>query len=440
MDEVFFNGIWRMDWGLGNPNKTAALIACLMTGLWALAYIRKWGFWAALIGFTALGICLVHTFSRGGLVALFLGLIPVLWMITKPWPLKRIAGILASICIIIGFSVYLRAHERFGQGVVQEDRSVSNRLELWRHAPAMMVDAPGGWGIGNSGKAFTQWYQPLDRTEGYRTMVNSHLTWLVEFGWGGRFFYIAGILSVFVLCIPEARAKWLAVSFGIWIAFMTSAVFSSVAEEPWLWVTPGVALTAAVSWRISAGIWPEPGYWLFPPLVAASILGSVGLFCGGTEVDRWKSATIVGEGLPSVWVVADEKVLGANYGKTLRRYRSAFNSFCVGFASDSRDLPSVPSRLVILSGQFTEKLTEIDLRILDWTDVVLLVNPSISPIDLKGIDHKRIIVAIGEFNYPLNSDLWMAEGQTRRIVGVGKFVPEWPDRLLTLIDDAYPKP
>lgn len=45
-----------MDWGLGNPNKTAALIACLMIGLWALAFIRKWGFWVALVGFTALGI------------------------------------------------------------------------------------------------------------------------------------------------------------------------------------------------------------------------------------------------------------------------------------------------------------------------------------------------------------------------------------------------
>ena len=74
MNEIFFNGVWRMDWGLGNPNKTAALIATLMVGLWGLAYVRKWGFWVALAGFTALGFCLVHTFSRGGLVALFVGL------------------------------------------------------------------------------------------------------------------------------------------------------------------------------------------------------------------------------------------------------------------------------------------------------------------------------------------------------------------------------
>jgi len=46
-----------MDWGLGNPNKTAALIAMLMVAVWGLACFRKWGFWAALTLFTGLGIC-----------------------------------------------------------------------------------------------------------------------------------------------------------------------------------------------------------------------------------------------------------------------------------------------------------------------------------------------------------------------------------------------
>ena len=73
MDELYFNGIWRMDWGLGNPNKTAALIAILMVAVWGLAYVRKWGFWVAITLFMALGGCLVHTFSRGGLIAAGLG-------------------------------------------------------------------------------------------------------------------------------------------------------------------------------------------------------------------------------------------------------------------------------------------------------------------------------------------------------------------------------
>lgn len=79
---------------------------------------------------------------------MFLCLIPVLWMAPRPWPWNRIAGIVAAVWVIIGFSVDLQAHERLGQGVVQEDRSISNPLELWKYAPAMMLDAPGGWGIG----------------------------------------------------------------------------------------------------------------------------------------------------------------------------------------------------------------------------------------------------------------------------------------------------
>jgi len=48
MSDIHFQGIWRMDWGLGNPNTTAALISMLMITVWGLAFIRKgknhWGF------------------------------------------------------------------------------------------------------------------------------------------------------------------------------------------------------------------------------------------------------------------------------------------------------------------------------------------------------------------------------------------------------------
>ena len=40
MSEIFFQGFWRMDWGLGNPNKTAALIAILMVAVWSLSYLK----------------------------------------------------------------------------------------------------------------------------------------------------------------------------------------------------------------------------------------------------------------------------------------------------------------------------------------------------------------------------------------------------------------
>lgn len=142
--DTFFQGTWRMDWGLGNPNKTAAVIAGLMIAVWALTAFKKWGFWAALFLFTGLGIALLHTFSRGGAVAAFAGLLMVWFGSARPWPKQKVLAILASLFVLTFYGFYLKAGDRFSQGIVEEDRSISNRLELWKMAPAMMVDAPGG--------------------------------------------------------------------------------------------------------------------------------------------------------------------------------------------------------------------------------------------------------------------------------------------------------
>ena len=87
MQEFFYNGVKRLDWGFGNPNITAGLIATLLMAVWGLAFIHRYGFWPALVGFTALGICLIQTASRGGLVAAILG--RGFWRMMPPF---RIAG------------------------------------------------------------------------------------------------------------------------------------------------------------------------------------------------------------------------------------------------------------------------------------------------------------------------------------------------------------
>lgn len=66
-----------------------------------------------------------------------------------------------------------RSAEAFGQ-----DASVGNRIELWGSALQMAAENPRGFGTG-TGEQYMQWYQPLDRQQGYRTMVNSYLTFLV---------------------------------------------------------------------------------------------------------------------------------------------------------------------------------------------------------------------------------------------------------------------
>lgn len=227
----------------------------------------------ALALFTGLGVCLIHTMSRGAVIALFAGLIPLVMVAPRPWPRGRIVGVVVAVWVIVGASLYLNAGERLGQGIVHEDRSITNRFQIWKAAPRMMVDAPGGWGLGSSGAAYMQWYQPLSSNEGYRTLVNSHLTWLVELGWPLRVAYLFGWAAVLLLCWPGRASRWLAVPLGVWITFLVAAAFSSVAESPWLWIVPGAALIAVLGYRIRGKIWPSGKLWLIP-------LGVNLLLCG----------------------------------------------------------------------------------------------------------------------------------------------------------------
>lgn len=420
-----------MDWGLGNPNKTATLIAILMVAVWSLAYLRNWLFWISLVLFSALGICLVHTFSRGGMVAAFCGLIPLLVCLRRPLPIKRIVGVVAAVWVIIGASIYLQAHERYGQGVVQEDRSISNRFVLWKAAPTMMVDAPGGWGLGESGKAYMDWYQPLERNESYRTLVNSHLTWLVEFGWIERFFYIFGWLAVLLLCLPTQGNRWLAVPLGIWISLFTGAWFSSVGESIWLWIVPAIAMGWVIVWRIQNHAWPETKLLLLPPALAAASLLCLSLLAPHSPVTKRGNALAIGNGVPSTWVVADRVVLGKSFPRPLRDALAKNPQLSCGIVENIADLPDNVVSTLILSGKLDSKNSEVIEGKLKSVKTLTLVNPAFFPAEFpipKGAD---VRIAIGEFSQLASASNWAPVAKVEHLVGIGDFIPNWPEVLLT---------
>ncbi len=431
MSDIFFQGFWRMDWGLGNPNKTAALIAILMVAVWSLAYLRDWLFWVSLALFSVLGICLVHTFSRGGMVAAFCGLIPLLVCLRRPLPVKRIVGVVAAVWVVIGASIYLQAHERYGQGVVQEDRSISNRFVLWKAAPTMMVDAPEGWGLGQSGKAYMDWYQPLDRNESYRTLVNSHLTWLVEFGWIGRFLYIFGWLAVFLLCLPTQGNHWMAVPMGIWISLFTGAWFSSVGESFWLWIVPAIASVWVILWRIRNRAWPETKLLLLPPSLAAASLLCLSLLAPHSPVTKRGNAIAIGKGVPTTWVVADQVVLGKSFPRPLRNALEKNPQLSCGIVEKIADLPDNALSTLIFSGKLDSKNSGLIEGKLKSVKSLTLVNPAFFPAEFpipKGAD---VRIAIGEFSQIASASDWAPVARVEPLVGVGDFVPNWPAVLLT---------
>lgn len=419
-----------MDWGLGNPNKTAVLIACLMMVSWAFAAarFRPWGFWVGLIFNAGLGVCLIHTYSRGGVVALIGGQV-VWWALRGRAPIREWIGFGV---VVLGLAIYanlgfVEAGSRFFQG--SGDRSITNRLEVWKDAPKMMIDAPRGWGRGNSGDAWSQFYQDPETRYTYRTLVNSHLTRLVEFGWLGRFFYLAGWIAVLVFCWPSKRAPALAVPLACWVVFGIGGVFSTVDETWILWVIPILALIAVVIFRLRSG-WPR---WRRQLL---AIAGAALLILAGFAIfGRFSSTEIPISGSPGsvelggrlgppvVLFDPDPTVLGTHFGVVARQH--LLNDPEGSNLKIVREIDQIPEEIAVLvfSGSTPEFESETD-----WIALNPLTQDDLVRLKAMG-DRKPGKICIGGFrNDPIarllrqgTSPAWELE----EVSGKQKFLSNW---------------
>ena len=232
---TFYAGEWlRLDFGAGNPNIAAAVFVPAMLAVWALSRWR-WGFWVALLANAVLGVMLVLTFSRGGLLALICGGAVLLLLAIRGWNTVRTLAWVAVFGGLIGFSMWSPAADRLATGVKVADGSSANRIMVWKTTPRMMVDAPGGWGRGRAADAFMQWYEPTDRLERYLNLLNSHLHWMVERGWLFRACYVFSWLLVFRLCLGRASKTeaerageriLFASTFAAWLGLALCASFT----------------------------------------------------------------------------------------------------------------------------------------------------------------------------------------------------------------------
>jgi hypothetical protein len=503
------NTLTRLDWGLGNPNKTAALIALLMIVLWALPLVRRWLFWVALPAFTALGICLMQTMSRGGFLAVMAGMGVLLWHVRRavwPWPRWRVLAAGTAVMVIFVGAVVLQTTHRFAQG--PEDRSITNRLEIWKRAPRMMVDAPYGWGLGQSGNAFMSWYQPLEKSERYRTLVNSHLTWLTEFGWPLHGAYVLSWAMVLALCfglgkarmpmpLPESAADTenednktkangsseptnysrftsrfqigLGVAAGIWVAFGVASGFSSVAEEPLLWILPLLSLGGVLIARVWQKIWPTSRAWgvaivatlavlagLFAIGVSGVGMGDIGANGSGGSALKltflqngsWvvepqsqlgrEHAT--GRGakhpmMPKVWLLVasdnTERTIAATYPRDFRVWCQGQTQLpSVGFAASVKELPPLADcRLAVFGALSKAEWVALGERVKACKEV-LLASPNIFPNELNWPPEAwaKTTVVFGEFSTRSTLTAWRnAAASFRLLDGTGDFFQDWPE-------------
>jgi hypothetical protein len=437
----YYNGAWRMDWGLGNPNKTATLIALLMIAIWAIPLTWKKGFWPTLVVFTGLAWCLVETYSRGGMVAFLAGMAVLLAWIPRPWPKRRWISLMTSFWILCGFVLWAKAQSRYGQGLFSEDQSIGNRLIIWKHVPEMMVAAPGGWGFGKGGESYTQWFQPFNQSVHYFNLVNSHFTWMVEGGWLVSVLYIFTWLMVLFLCWPSRQSRLKSLPLAIWVALGVGAFFSHVQESIWLWIIPFLTLGYVIYERSKNHRWPSVHSVVFSGAVSMVIVLlfiAKGLAGTSLSIAANKGEVTIGKGSSHTLIFVDRQVMGSFYGHTLRKFlatnpdqlsRSTFI-----LLESPRDLKNLAVNRVIVSGQLMQEQKVVGN--LNPGEQIVIVNPSCSPdeVKLNKALLEKTLVYFGEYSQAPSRNSWSSWPgiKTFQIDGAGDFVPSWPQMLLML--------
>lgn len=440
--DYFYEGIQRLDWGFGNPNKTAAFIALLVVTFWAAGVAWKRAFWLMMPIAAIFTVFLLQTISRGGLVAAIAGVLAVFLVIRPRWQWQHW---LTIGCMMIGLWLYsdsLGVADRYvqGLGTGEEDRSLSNRWLIYRAVPQMLIDAPQGWGAGNASEAYQQWYQPIGRGETYLNLVNSHFTWMVEWSTWKRVLYCIGWLAVVVISYPVRGRSWWVINFGIWVTFFIASAFSSVAHHPWMWPLPLVSLSAILVDRLffKKGLSKKFYAYLIAGTSTVGALSYLLLISSSivlpkqAEVTYNQKAVTVGDHSARKQVIiigSDQAVLGKTLGHRLRSYVDENGDVALiwreSLSLQQADLPSI--HLVIVAGDVIEKVKP---EYLPKDTPLLLLNPTLHPAWIA--DHNGgIEVLWGDFHTSYAWYSWQHFAKTNehvkltKLLGEGTYLESW---------------
>ena len=207
MMEFTFDGIVRQGFGFYNPNHAAALICAIFPFLWGW---KKYA-WIGWILTFLLTVPLVMTYSRTGVLVLGFEL-ATYFIISKTKNWKLIAAIASGILLI------LLVGGIFGRFSL--DKAVTNRPEIWLAGLKLYAANPLGVGLSNSGTVVSNFM--LENIQ-CRTLVNSHLTLLAEFGIFAGFFWFSFIFYALFTGVKKLRT-WCAVA-GLAISAISASIF-----------------------------------------------------------------------------------------------------------------------------------------------------------------------------------------------------------------------
>lgn len=306
----------------------------------------------------ALWFALCKTYSRGSLAGVVSACVFFATVVGFQGPSNRIRRLLdfaawriiAAIALLFVTGFWVRITPQYATA----DRAVGNRLELWQSGLSMMASAPvSGWGRGESGRAYMNWFQPIERTERYSTMVNSYLHAGVEYGIVALGLIVAAtVFIVFQSIRPGGsesgiRRRIRVVAGATVVSWAVVNIFSTLWIDWRLWILPTIAILLLAPFTLKIRRWCLPlGAGLACGLVVATGLALSGRALLPPDGLR---VTAPGDGVVRIekghrplrfWQVRmDQEVLGRAPGKEIRRWIKSLDTPChvvvhAGFAHD----------------------------------------------------------------------------------------------------------
>ena len=419
-----------------NPNHAALLLAQLAIVLGSLLLLRRW--LLVPIALVAILACLwgiVASQSRSGMLAVLAGFACLgVFRLRSLLSVRNILLALAMVGLLVGLAWSGGMLERFTGGMVHEGYSDVSRLPIWQSVPRMMAAAPFGWGLGNSGEAYIDWFQPIGRAHVIHALISSHLTWLVEFALPVRFLYVFAWAAIIIVSAVKAFRGGSPLPMAVWFATCIGLMFNTLGSEPTMWVFP---LASLALWGFRS-----PQVRLAMPLVCAAglSLAVVGSLEAAGRIQRDALAVHGGRGRvaingdkPSLWIADDGFVIGGGYhalaAKEIRLFFAEEPAApALGWVKRAEDLPNAPA-LVLAGKTGTEFLRLWSASPSRFSSVksVVFMSPPFTWKDVPSslLEVCDVKLLVGSFAAALSEDYAESPKWVLKVPGAELYIPDW---------------
>ncbi len=437
----------RLAFPYNNPNHSGALYAELsVLALVGLSLFRRrrikvlFGVLAA-----AFAVCVVLTGSRGALLGLFVGMAAMaafrarrLFRSRLFWGVAVLAVAVAALVLALG------GHANMTRGFTSAgglDWSNAIRLDMWKTAPRLMDAAPGGWGLGQAGKAYFDWYQPVDALCLTGSLMNDHLTMLAEVGWPWRFAYAFALFLILAGGFWVALKRGDATTLAVWTTFAAMAWFNPLYPEWGLWIIPVAALLPLGAFfvrrlRDALGVSAVAAVAAGATLALLAWAGS-----GDSGIPDRPPVHVDGPRIlvngrnPRIWIVDDGRgaLGGMLAGRDIRTFYAADRHLpSLGYVRNIADLPTRGVDRLVLAGKagndWLLKLSsdENARRVLPKS--IVFLSPPFLPSEVpEGVlACCRPQIVVGEFAARYQAEYAKPPSWVTIVPGMEKYILLWP--------------